>query len=112
VALLRSAGPIGAALRRDTAESIAAGLVDFGLPSAEAGRYADHIQAGQILLSVQSSNSDTSDRARELFTAAQAADIFTIVQVTTPRVWPSRAHDSIRHSYPSLSNNPSAGFQS
>jgi hypothetical protein len=93
--LLVAAGPVAAALHRTTVDSVAGGLSGFGLPTTEAARYTDRILAGDILISVHATNSDTSDRSREIFTAAHAGDIFTIVQVTTPRVSLLRAHRSV-----------------
>ena len=82
---LIGAGPIATALRSANTRGVTSGLIDFGVPEAEAMRYETGIKEGHILISVHAENPDKSDRAREIFTAAGAEDIFTMVKVTTPK---------------------------
>lgn len=82
-------GPIASALRgAKVGSSVADGLVDFGVPALEAARYETRIKKGHTLIAVHLTNSDRSDRARELFTAAAAEDIFTLMQMTSTRALP------------------------
>ena len=70
-----AAGPIATALSNAEGGSVANGLIDFGVPHAEARRYEGRIRDGNILVSVHTESSDKSDQAREIFSAAGAEDI-------------------------------------
>ena len=83
---LIAAGPIADALSGSTVGGIAGGLIDFGVPDAEAGRYASRIKEGHSLISVHVENPDKCDRAREIFSAAGAEDICTMMNVSTPNL--------------------------
>lgn len=98
VAPLIAAGPIAAVLRRTKIADVASALIDFGVPSAEARRYEASIIDGHVLISVHTTNSDQSDRARDIFNTGQAVDVFTIVEVTTPKTSLLKAHGIVRRS--------------
>ena len=70
-----AAGPIANVLSNAEGGSVANGLIDFGVPHAEARRYEGRIRDGNILVSVHTESSDKSDQAREIFSAAGAEDI-------------------------------------
>jgi hypothetical protein len=86
---LIGAGPLMAALSGNSRGGPAAGvagiLVAFGLPSPEAGRYETRIKEGGMFISVRTENPDKCDRARDIFVAEGAQDVFTMVNVTTPK---------------------------
>lgn len=85
-----AAGPLMTALssnpRRSLAAGIAAHLIGFGIPTLEAGHYESRIKDGEILISVRTENPDKCDQARAIFAALDGQEIFTIVNVTTPRL--------------------------
>jgi hypothetical protein len=83
---LLAAGPIAKTMGRSNVRSMAAGLIAFGIPDTEADRYETLIRRQHILIAVHTANSDRGNGAREIFKAAAAVDIFTIMAVTTPRV--------------------------
>lgn len=83
---LIAAGPIAAALSGATVGSVTDGLIDFGVPQLEAGRYEARINDGHILISVHTENPDMGDRAREIFAAAGAENICTLMKVSTPKI--------------------------
>lgn len=83
---LVAAGPISVSLSSGTAGSIAGGFVNFGVPSAEAARYESRLKEGQVFISIQTENPDKSDEAREIFRAAGAVEILTMMQVSTPKL--------------------------
>jgi hypothetical protein len=70
-----AAGPIASTLSDAEGGSVANGLIDLGVPHAEARRYEGRIKDGNILVSVHTESSDKSDQAREIFSAAGAEDI-------------------------------------
>ncbi len=79
---LIAAGPVKTALSGTAsgtpAGSIASGLIGLGIPElVVAQRYAGKVQAGNILLAVQSESSWDISRARNIFTQAGAQDICT-----------------------------------
>jgi len=82
---LIAAGLVAAALSGATVGGVAGGLIDFGLPASEAGRYETRIKDGQFLISVHSENPEKSDQARAIFTSSGAEDICTIIEVITPK---------------------------
>lgn len=82
---LVAAGPLGIALRAAKVRSLEAGLIAFGIPSTEAGRYATGIDDGLVLIAVHTVNPEKSGDARTIFRAAGATDGFTMMQVSTPR---------------------------
>lgn len=79
-------GPIAKTMGKSSVRSVAGGLIAFGIPDSEAERYQTLIRENHVLVAVHTANSDRGNRARELFKAAAAVDIFTIMAVTTPRV--------------------------
>jgi len=81
---LIAAGPVAAALGGATVRGVAGGLIEFGLPPAEAGGYEGRIKGGAFLIAVQSENPDRCDRAREIFTAEGAEDLCTQIEISTP----------------------------
>jgi hypothetical protein len=78
-------GPVAAAFKSSTTGGIAGGLMDFGMPDAEAHRYEARIQQGQILIGVHHDNPEACARARDIFATVGAADVFTMMRVSTPR---------------------------
>lgn len=84
-------GPVivSGAIANGTAETgsgaISSLLIGFGVPGAEATRYATRIMAGECFVAVQTRDSGAGDRAREIFTAGKAADICTKLDVDRPR---------------------------
>jgi hypothetical protein len=78
-------GPVAAAFKSSTTGGIAGGLMDFGMPDAEAHRYEARIQQGQILIGVHHDNPEACARARDIFATVGAEDVFTMMQVFTPR---------------------------
>jgi hypothetical protein len=83
-----AAGPIMAALSGAAigaaAGGIAGGLIGLGIPEIEAKRYEGKVKAGNILISVHTENSKEIDRAKEIFKNAQAEDICTTGEASTP----------------------------
>lgn len=65
-----SGGAIGAATG-----SLAGALIGLGIPEFEAKRYEGKITGGNALISVHTSNSEASDRAKKIFEDAHAEDI-------------------------------------
>jgi len=61
-------------------------LIDFGVPDTEARLYEGRIKDGRSLISVHTENPDKCDRAREIFSAAGAEDICTMMNVSTPKL--------------------------
>jgi len=82
---LIAAGPLPAEWGGATTGGVGNALVAFGVPSAEAGRYAERITGGHILIAFHTDNPEKCHQAREIFTAAGAEDVFTMVQVSTPK---------------------------
>lgn len=84
-----AAGPIIAALSGAavgaTVGGIAGGLIGLGIPEIEAKRYEGKVKAGNILISVHTENSKEIDRAKEIFKNAQAEDICTTGEASTPK---------------------------
>lgn len=78
-------GPIAASFRTSKSGGIVAALTEFGLPDAEALRYERRIKAGQILIGLHNDNPEACACAREIYTAVGAEDIFTMMQVVTPK---------------------------
>lgn len=75
-----AAGPIANALGDAESGSLANGLIDFGVPHAEARRYENRIKDGNILVSVHTENSAKSEQARRIFSAAGAEDICLMIE--------------------------------
>ena len=84
-----AAGPIIAALSGvaigATVGGIAGALIGLGIPEIEAKRYEGKIKEGNILISVHTENSDEIKRAKEIFTKADAQDICTTGEESTPK---------------------------
>jgi len=66
--------------------AISSMLIGFGVPGAEATRYATRIMAGQFFIAIQTSHSGAGDEAREIFTAGRADDICTKLDVDRPKL--------------------------
>jgi hypothetical protein len=86
VSPLIAAGPIAAALSSATVGGIAGGLTDFNVPQTEAARYEGRINGGDMLIAVHSENPERSNQAREIFTANEAENICTMIEVLAPRI--------------------------
>ena len=84
-----AAGPIMAALSGAAigaaAGGIAGGLIGLGIPELEAKRYEGKVKAGNLLISVHTENSAEIARAKEIFTKAQAQDICSTGEASTPK---------------------------
>lgn len=93
---LIAAGPVAAALGGATAGGVAGGLMDFGIPPAEARCYEGRIKDGAFLISIQSANPDRGDRAREIFTAEGAEHICTLTDISAPKPSGKNAHGGSR----------------
>jgi hypothetical protein len=78
---LIAAGPIMAALSGAAVGGAVGGLtgalIGMGIPEFEAKRYEGRLKAGNILIAVHSENSTETERAKTIFTAANAEDIAT-----------------------------------
>lgn len=72
-------GPLLAALSGAAAGAtlggIAGGLIGLGIPELEAKRYENRIAEGNILISVVTMNGEDVDRAKDIFTKADAEDV-------------------------------------
>ena len=79
-----AAGPIASTLSDAEGGSVANGLIDLGVPHAEARRYEGRIKGGNILVSVHTESRDKSDQAREIFSAAGAEDICMMTENASP----------------------------
>lgn len=83
-----AAGPIIAALSGAaigaTVGGVAGGLIGLGIPELEAKRYEGRLNEGNILISVHTEDSDEIARAKEIFSHADAQDISTTSDSTTP----------------------------
>jgi len=84
-----AAGPIVAALSGAaigaTVGGVAGGLIGLGIPEIEAKRYEGKINAGNILISVHTENSEEITRAKDIFTKAGAQDICSTGEASTPK---------------------------
>src|SRR5580693_4420535 len=84
-----AAGPILAALSGAamgaTVGGIAGGLIGLGIPELEAKRYEGKIKQGSLLISVHTENSDEISKAKDIFTKADAEDICTTGEASTPK---------------------------
>lgn len=83
-----AAGPIIAALSGAaigaTVGGVAGGLIGMGIPELEAKRYEGRLQEGNILISVHTEDSDEIDKAKQIFTQANAQDICTTRETAAP----------------------------
>jgi hypothetical protein len=83
-----AAGPIIAALSGVAIGAaiggIAGGLIGLGIPEIEAKRYEGKIKKGNILISVNTENSEEISRAKEIFTKAGAQDICSTGEASAP----------------------------
>ncbi len=83
-----AAGPIMAALSGaaigGTVGGITGALVGLGIPELEAKRYEGRIKDGNILISVHSTDSDRTKRAREIMELAGAEDISSATESKVP----------------------------
>ena len=82
---LIAAGPIAVALGGAAVRGVADGLIDFGLPPAEAGSYEGRIKGGAFLIAMHSENPDRCDRARGIATAEGAEDLCTLMAISTSK---------------------------
>ena len=96
-----AAGPIMAALSGIAVGAavggIAGGLIGLGIPEIEAKRYEGKVKAGNILISVHTESSKEIIRAKNIFTTAEAQDICTTGEASTPR----QSKSSSRTEHPS-----------
>jgi hypothetical protein len=85
---LIAAGPIMAALGGAAVGAatggIVGGLIGLGIPEVEAKIYEGKLKTGNYLVSVNTNNGDEVDRAKQVFDDADAEDICTTSQTTTP----------------------------
>jgi ferritin-like metal-binding protein YciE len=83
-----AAGPIMAALSGAAigaaAGGVAGALIGMGVPELEAKRYEGKLKEGNILISVHAENSDQISRAKEIFKQANAQDICSTGEASTP----------------------------
>jgi len=86
-----AAGPIAAVLNSETVSGVADSLIDLGVPQVEAKLYEDRIKGGHILLSVHAEKENESERARQIFIAAGAEDICTLLEFPVPKAKPKGA---------------------
>jgi hypothetical protein len=95
-----AAGPIIAALSGAAVGAavggIAGGLIGLGIPEIEAKRYEGKVKAGNILISVHTEDVGDIARAKDIFTNADAQDICTTGEASTPKA--SKATDRPAHS--------------
>lgn len=79
-----AAGPIVAALSGAAVGTATGGiigaLVGLGIPEYEAKRYEGKVRAGNVLISVHTTNSDQRDRVEDIFEEAGAEDISTTTE--------------------------------
>jgi len=87
-----AAGQIATVLGDATVKGIADGLIDLGVPNAEACRYEDKIKAGHILMSVHPKSPEKSDEARKILSAAGAEDICTTTEGIASRIPTRNTH--------------------
>lgn len=84
-----AAGPILAALSGAaigaTVGGITGCLIGWGIPELEAKRYEGKIQEGNILIAVHAEDSDDVARAKRIFEDAQAKDVCTTGEKSTPK---------------------------
>ncbi len=84
-----AAGPIIAALSGAavgaTVGGVAGGLVGLGIPELEAKRYEGKLKEGNILLSVHTENSDEIKQAEQIFKNADAEDVCSTGESSTPK---------------------------
>jgi hypothetical protein len=66
--------------------AISSMLNGFGVPGAEATRYATRIMAGEFFVAIQTPHSGAGDKAREIFMAGKAQDICTKLDVDRPKL--------------------------
>lgn len=83
-----AAGPIMAALSGAAigaaAGGVAGALIGMGVPELEAKRYEGKLKQGNILISVHAENSDQVSRVKEIFKQANAQDICSTGEASTP----------------------------
>jgi hypothetical protein len=86
---LIAAGPIMAALGGAavgaTAGGVVGGLIGLGIPELEAKIYEGKLKTGNYLVSVNTNNGEEIDKAEVIYKAANAEDICTASQTSTPR---------------------------
>ena len=84
-----AAGPIMAALSGAALGAavggIAGGLIGLGIPELEAKRYEGKVKAGNILISVHAETADEIKRAKQIFRDANAEDICSTGEASTPK---------------------------
>ena len=83
-----AAGPIMAALSGAaigaTTGGVVGGLIGMGIPEFEAKRYEEKLKTGNYLIAVHAHDGDETDRAKEIFKAANAQDVTTSAMSSTP----------------------------
>lgn len=84
-----AAGPIMAALSGaavvGTLGGVTGALVGMGIPEFEAKQYEGKIKTGSCLISVHSSDSNETTRAKEIFKQAGATDITSTGEASVPK---------------------------
>lgn len=84
-------GVIAGSLSPGTCSGAILGMMQqFGVPEAEATRYAARVVAGAFFIAVQTPHSGPGDRAREIFAAGKADDICTKLDVARTSISPLR----------------------
>jgi len=95
-----AAGPIIAALSGAAVGAavggIAGGLIGLGIPEIEAKRYEGKIKKGNLLISVHTESSKEIAQAKDIFTKAEAQDICTTGEASTPKA--NKATERSSHS--------------
>jgi len=83
-----AAGPIMAALSGAaigaTTGGVVGGLIGMGIPEIEAKQYEEKLKTGNYLIAVHAHDGDETDRAKEIFKAANAEDITSSSMSATP----------------------------
>jgi len=106
-----AAGPIMAALSGAAIGAavggIAGGLIGMGIPELEAKRYEGKLKEGNILISVHTENSEQISRAKDIFTNADAQDICTTGEASTPDKRKEKKDDEYTTSDDSVTTNVS-----
>ncbi len=72
-----AAGSIVATLSDGEVSGIAGALVGLGIPKFDAKRYAEKIEAGDILISIRAQNSNEAQVAKGILELAEVEDIST-----------------------------------
>lgn len=108
-----AAGPIIAALSGAaigaTVGGIAGALIGLGIPELEAKRYEGKVKSGNILLSVQTDNSEEITLAKDIFSRAGAEDICVTSEASTPTGYEATESSSFNASTATEYTSPQPG---